>query len=456
MSIPIMSLVLILAVVLLLVLVLKVKLQAFLALLIISMAVGLAMGMPAEKVFESMQNGMGSTLGFVATIIGLGAIFGQILESSGGARSLAHHLIRYFGKDRAQWAMVIAGFLIAIPVFFDVGFIILVPLVHALSRDTGKPYLYFGIPLLAGLCVTHTFVPPTPGPVAVSQILNAEIGWVILLGIIAGIPTAILAGPVFGGYISRKLKVENNFLPEASDIPVDTAQGGVAFRLVIQILLLPIVLIIIQAIVKLLVESELLVRGFFTSVILFIGHPFAALTLATLAALYLLGIRRGKTGAELLNISTRSLAPAGIIILITGAGGVFKQVLVDSGIGVALADAVSDAGIPILLLAYILAAIIRISQGSATVAMITAAGIVGPLVGQANLNELDRALVVLAVAAGSTILSHVNDSGFWLVGRYLGLSEKETLFSWTFMTGILSVSGFLTILILDAVLKIWT
>jgi Gnt-I system low-affinity gluconate transporter len=222
------------------------------------------------------------------------------------------------------------------------------------------------------------------------------------------------------------------------------------------ILLLPIILIIIHAVVKLLVESNHLVRGFFTNIFLFIGHPFAALTLATLAALYLLGIRRGKTGAELLEISTRSLAPAGLIILITGAGGVFKQVLVDSGIGVTLADAVSDAGIPILLLAYILAVIIRISQGSATVAMITAAGIVGPLVDQADLRELDRALVVLAVAAGSTILSHVNDSGFWLVGRYLGLSEKQTLFSWTFMTAILSVSGFLMVLILDAVLKIWT
>ncbi|MEJ2111164.1 MAG: gluconate:H+ symporter [Acidobacteriota bacterium] len=455
MSVPMMSLVLILAIILLFVLVLKVKLQAFLALLIVSMGVGLAMGMPAEKVFESMQNGMGSTLGFVATIIGLGAIFGQILESSGGAHSLAHHLIRYFGKERAQWAMVIAGFLIAIPVFFDVGFIILVPLVYALSRDTGKPNLFFASPLLAGLCVTHAFVPPTPGPVAVSQILNAEIGWVILLGVIAGIPTAVLAGPVFGRYISRKLKVENSNLPEPSEPPVDSARGGVAFRLVINILMLPIVLIVVQAIVKWLVESGHLARGPVVSILLFVGHPFAALTMATLAALYFLGIRRGKTGAALLEISTRSLAPAGIIILITGAGGVFKQVLVDSGVGVTLADAVSGSGIPILLLAYIVAVIIRISQGSATVAMITAAGIVGPMVDHAQLQEMDRALVVLAVAAGSTILSHVNDSGFWLVGRYLGLSEKQTLYSWTCMTAILSVTGFLTILIMDFVLKLW-
>ena len=306
MSVPVMSLILVLAIVLLLVLVLKVRLQAFLALVIISMAVGLAMGMPVEKVFESMQNGMGSTLGFVATIIGLGAIFGQILESSGGARSLAHHLVQRFGKNRAQWALVIAGFLIAIPIFFDVGFIILVPLVYALSRDTGKPLLHYGIPLLAGLIATHAFVPPTPGPVAVAQILEAELGLVILMGIIVGIPTAILAGPVFGSYISRKLKTENDHLLREED-PVDSAKGEAAFRLVFSILMLPILLIIAQAAVKLIVEYKIVQPGFWTGLFLFIGHPFAALTLATLSALYFLGIRRGRTRAELLTLSTKSL-----------------------------------------------------------------------------------------------------------------------------------------------------
>ena len=450
-----MSLVLILAIVLLLVLVLKVKLQAFLALMIISMAVGLAMGMPVEKVFETMQNGMGSTLGFVATIIGLGAIFGQILESSGGARSLAHHLIQLFGKNRAQWAMVIAGFLIAIPIFFDVGFIILVPLVYALSRDTGKPLLHYGIPLLAGLVVTHAFVPPTPGPVAVTQILNAEMGWVIVLGIVVGLPTSMLAGPLFGSYISRKLKVDNGHLLQTAEDPVDPAKGAVAFSMVLSILMLPIILIVLHATVKGLVEYNILTPGFFTDVFLFVGHPFAALTLATLAALYFLGIRRGKTRVELLDISTKSLAPAGLIILITGAGGVFKQVLVDSGIGVTLAETVADSGIPILLLAYVLAVIIRISQGSTTVAMITAAGITAPLIEHTPLHEMERALLVLSVAAGSTIMSHVNDSGFWLVGKYLGLSEKQTLCSWTVMTGIVSFTGFIIILVLDAVLGIW-
>jgi len=455
MSITVMSLILVLAIVLLLVLVLKVKLQAFLALMIISMAVGIAMGMPIEKVFETMQTGMGSTLGFVATIIGLGAIFGQILESSGGAKSLAHHLILRFGNNRAQWAMVIAGFLIAIPVFFDVGFIILVPLVYALSRDTGKPLLHYGIPLLAGLVVTHAFVPPTPGPVAVTQILQAEMGWVIILGIIIGIPTSMLSGPFFGSFISRKLKADNSHLLQTVEGPADSAKGAVAFNLVLSILMLPIILIVLHAVVKGLIESSILAQGLLTNVFLFAGHPFAALTLATLSALYFLGIRRGKTRTELLDISTKSLAPAGLIILITGAGGIFKQVLVDSGIGVTLAEAVADSGIPVLLLAYVLAVIIRISQGSATVAMITAAGITAPLIEQTPLHEMERALVVLAIAAGSTIMSHVNDSGFWLVGKYLGLSEKQTLYSWTIMTSIVSVTGFVLILVLDAVLKIW-
>ncbi len=450
-----MSLALILAIVLLLVLVLKVKLQAFLALMIISMAVGLAMGMPVDKLFETIQDGMGSTLGFVATIIGLGAIFGQILESSGGARSLAHHLIQRFGKNRAQWAMVIAGFFIAIPIFFDVGFIILVPLVYALSRDTGKPLLHYGIPLLAGLVVTHAFVPPTPGPVAVTQILNAEMGWVIVMGIVVGIPTSMLAGPLFGSYIGRRLKTDNASLIPTERDPVDPEEGAVTFRMVLSVLMLPIILIVLHTVVKWLVEYNVVSQGLWANVLLFAGHPFAALTIATLSALYFLGIRRGKTRTELLDISTRSLAPAGLIILITGAGGIFKQVLVDSGIGVSLAEAVAGSGIPVLFLAYLLAVIIRVSQGSTTVAMITAAGITAPLIENAGYHELEKTLVVLSIAAGSVIVSHVNDSGFWLVGKYLGLTEKQTLCSWTVMTGIVSVLGFVMVLVLNTILRIW-
>ena len=455
MSLTYMSLVLILAIFSLLVMVLKLKVQAFLALMIISMAVGLAMGMPVERIFESIQNGMGSTLGFVATVVGLGAIFGQILESSGGAHSLAHSLVKGFGKDKAQWALSLAGFFIAIPIFFDVGFIILVPLVYALSKDTGRPLLFYGIPLLASLCVTHCFVPPTPGPVAVSQILQADIGWVILLGITVGIPVAAVSGPLFGTYISARVKPENAPALMVSELSDGPAKKQLPLRLVLSILLLPIVLIVAYSIVKWMVDVGNLQKGFMSSLFMFLGHPFAALTIATLSAIYFLGIRRGKTRAELLSISTKSLAPAGLIILVTGAGGVFKQVLVDSGIGVTLANAVAESGIPLLLLAYVLAVIIRVSQGSATVAMITAAGIIAPIIEQAGIREAEKALVVLVIASGSIILSHVNDSGFWLVGKYLGLTEKQTLSSWTMMCTVLSLSGFLIILLLDGLMRLF-
>ena len=250
MSLTYMVSMLILAIVLLLVMVLKFKIQAFLALIIVSMTVGLAMGMSVNKIFESIQSGMGSTLGFVATVVGLGAIFGQILESSGGADSLARFLIRRFGKDNAQWALAMAGFLIAISIFFDVGFIILIPLVYALAKDTGKQLLFYGIPLLAGLNITHTFVPPTPGPVAVAQILQADIGWVILLGILIGIPVAVLSGPLFGTYISKKIRPDNTPELMVSRDASDPVKGEVAFKLVLSILLLPIVLIVAYSIVK--------------------------------------------------------------------------------------------------------------------------------------------------------------------------------------------------------------
>lgn len=445
---------LILAIVLLLVMVLKFKIQAFLALIIVSMTVGLAMGMSVNKIFESIQSGMGSTLGFVATVVGLGAIFGQILESSGGADSLARFLIRRFGKDNAQWALAMAGFLIAISIFFDVGFIILIPLVYALAKDTGKQLLFYGIPLLAGLNITHTFVPPTPGPVAVAQILQADIGWVILLGILIGIPVAVLSGPLFGTYISKKIRPDNTPELMVSRDASDPVKGEVAFKLVLSILLLPIVLIVAYSIVKWLVDAGGMQKGFLSNVFMLLGHPFAALALATVTALYFLGVRRGKSGTELLQISTKSLAPAGLIILVTGAGGVFKQVLIDSGIGKSLAEAVAGSGIPLLVLAYVLAVIIRLSQGSATVSMITAASIISPIMAKAVLVESEKALLVLAIASGSLIFSHVNDSGFWLVGKYLGLSEKQTLGSWSIMVTIESVLGFLLILIVSAVLKL--
>jgi len=435
---------------LLLFMVIRMKVQAFIALLITSMFVGLAGGMPAGDIIDSIEKGMGGTLGFVATVVGLGAIFGQILEHSGGAEALAQKLLKQFGTERSSWALMITGFIVAIPVFFDVGFIILVPLVYTLAQRTGKSLLYYGIPLLTGLAVTHSFIPPTPGPIAVADILGADLGWVIFFGFIIGIPAAIIAGPVFGAYIGEKIHVT---IPDYIDWDDATAsEDAPPAWLIIGIIAVPLLLILGNTLTEALLKQEVITAGFTTQLFTFIGHPFAALTIATVMALYWLGSRRGTTGEQLSELSMKAMQPAGIIILITGAGGVFKQVLIDSGVGSLLADTMANMGLPVIILAYLIAVAVRITQGSATVSMITAAGIVAPIIQEIAISPAQVALVVLAIASGATILSHVNDSGFWLVNRYLGLTEKETLKSWTLMETIISVVGFAGALLISFII----
>ncbi|MDD4224780.1 MAG: gluconate:H+ symporter [Mariniphaga sp.] len=428
------------AVALLLFMILKLKISAFISLLITAIYVGIVAGMPLNDVVQAIQDGMAGTLGFVATVVGLGAIFGQMLESSGGAESLAHYLVKKFGKDRASWAMMITGFVVAIPVFLDVGFIILVPIIYALSRDTKRSLLYYGIPLLAGLAVTHSFIPPTPGPVAVADIINAQLGWVILMGIILGIPTAIIAGPLWGNYISKKIYLEPPFDFDKQPVDVDT-NNLPSFRLIAIIISIPLFLILVNTFTGLVVSKGVVQKSVITDILEFLGHPFSALIIATLIAIYFLCIRRGMDKQRILDLSTKALGPAGIIILITGAGGVLKQVLVDSGIGQIMAETMVNSALPPIVLAWLLAAVVRVTQGSATVAMITAAGIIAPVINEFGLNDPQRALVVIAIASGATLLSHVNDSGFWLVGKYLGMNEKQTLQSWTVMESIIAICG---------------
>ncbi len=429
------------AVALLLFMVLKLKISAFISLLITAIYVGILAGMPLNGILKSIQDGMGSTLGFVATVVGLGAIFGQMLESSGGAESLAHYLIRKFGQDKASWAMVITGFIVAIPVFLDVGFIILVPIVYALSRDTKRSLLYYAIPLLAGLAVTHSFMPPTPGPVAVADIINVQLGWVIFFGFLLGIPTAIIAGPIWGKYISGKINLQppEDFLHSAKEFKAK--EDLPSFRMIAIIIGIPLLLILLNTLSSVLVAKQIVPKSLATNIVEFIGHPFSALIIATLTAIYFLCIRRGMPRQTILELSTKALGPAGIIILITGAGGVLKQILVDSGIGKMMAESMAGSALSPILLAWILAALVRITQGSATVAMITAAGIIAPVLDAFALSDPSRALVVIAIASGATILSHVNDSGFWLVGKYLGMNEKQTLQSWTVMETIIAFCG---------------
>ncbi len=425
----------------LLFLILKLRIHAFLALLIGSITVGLVAGLDAKEIIDTIQQGMGGTLGFVATVVGLGAMFGAILEASGGAKTIADFMISKFGLQRAPLAMVISGFLIAIPVFFDVAFIILVPMIYALQRKTGKSLLLYAIPLLAGLAITHAFIPPTPGPIAVADIIGADLGWVILVGFLAGIPTALIAGLLFGRTIAKKI-----FIAAPAEIENSTPASLPPIGQTLWIIALPIVLILLNTI------SSTGALGISNPIILkiigLVGHPFSALIIANILAWYFFGIKRGFTKAQLFDISSKSLAPAGTIILLTGAGGVFKQVLTNTGAGELLATSLSNAGFPILAFAFISAAIVRIVQGSSTVAMITAAGLVSPLLGNASLSPVELACMVIAIASGASIFSHVNDSGFWLVGQYLGITEKQTFKSWTMMTTILAITGMATVSVL--------
>jgi len=427
---------------LLILLILKFKFQPFIALLISSILVGVLAGIAPLTIMETIKEGMGSTLGFVAVVVGLGAMFGAILEHSGGAEALARYLLQKFGEKNASWALMIAGFFIAIPVFFDVAFIILIPLVYSLQRKTKKSLLLYAIPLLAGLAITHAFIPPTPGPVAVADILNADLGWVILVGFVVGVPTAIVSGPLFGKYIAKKIIIAAPIRSQNK-----TPKNFPPIGLIVMIIGTPIFLIVLNTLLGNAIHPFNLSEKT-TAWIQMMGHPFSALILANILAWYFLGIKRGASKAVLSSITTSSLAPAGVIILLTGAGGVFKQMLITTGAGEMLANYFSSIGLGLLAFAFLAAVCVRVLQGSSTVAMITAAGITSALI-STPLGGFHTALLVIAIASGASILSHVNDSGFWLVSNYLGLSEKDTFRSWSVMTTIIALTGFSMVLLLS-------
>jgi Gnt-I system low-affinity gluconate transporter len=428
----------------LLVLILVFRIQAFLALLISSITVGLLAGMSPEKIVEAIQTGMASTLGFIAVIIGLGAMFGALLEHSGGVQSLAAAILKKTGEKKAPWALVVTGFLVGIPVFFDVGFIILVPVVYALQKKTSKSLLAYGIPLLAGLAITHAFIPPTPGPVAVAEILGANLGWVILVGFIAGVPAAIISGPLFAKFISKRIFLEAKDFAEPGPNTNFPSASMILF-----LVGLPIFLIVLNTTLSSPLAANLPLSENVISWIKMLGHPFIALLIANLLAWYLLGIRRGFKTKALLEITSRSLAPAGLIILITGAGGVFKQMLTETGAGKMLATSMASYQLSYLVFAFLTAAIIRVVQGSATVAMITAAGMTAAFIEGNMMTDMQKALLVISIASGATIFSHVNDSGFWLVSKYFGMNEKQTLASWSVVTVLISITGFATVILLN-------
>ncbi|MFJ2196593.1 GntP family permease [Streptomyces violaceusniger] len=457
-----------LGIALLLYLIIKVRLQPFVALLGVSIAVGLAAGLSVTELFGTVQksdavslieSGMGGILGHIAIIIGLGTMLGAILEVSGGAEALSARLLGIFGEKRSPLAMGLTGLIFGIPVFFDVGIFVLAPIVYAAAKRSGKSILLYAMPLLAGLSMTHAFLPPHPGPVAAAGLFHVDLGWVILMGIVVGIPS-VLAAWGYAAWIGKRI-----FVPVPQDMVeaaeesreavaaeqrasgVTPAERPVSVATVLAIIGTPLVLILCATF-----SSVALDPSTGRSVIEFFGHPFVALTIALLLAYYLLGIRRGWSRKSLETVSTASLKPVGNILLVVGAGGVFGAVLKGSGVAQALADAFDSAGLPVIVLAWLISVVLRVAQGSATVAIVTTAGIVTPMLSEGDYSQAHLALVIMAISAGSIFASHVNDGGFWMVAKYFGISESDTLKSWTVLETVLSVAGFVVAALLSIVI----
>ncbi|MEU3954531.1 gluconate:H+ symporter [Streptomyces achromogenes] len=443
---------------LLLFLIIKVRLQPFVALLAVSIAVGLLAGLSVTELFGTVQrsdavstveSGMGGILGHVAIIIGLGTMLGAILEVSGGAEVLAARLLALFGERRAPLAMGLTGLLFGIPVFFDVGIFVLAPLVYAAAKRSGKSVLLYCLPLLAGLSMTHAFLPPHPGPVAAAGLLHVQLGWVVLMGIVCGLP-AVLAAWAYAAWAGKRI-----FVPVPQDMAEaaeeakravaaeQRAQGvtpretPVSLATVLTIIGTPLLLILAATFSSIALDPSPT-----RSVLEFFGNPFVALTLALFLAYYLLGIRRGWSRKSLEAVSTASLKPVGNILLVVGAGGIFGAVLKAGGVAQALSDTFHGVGLPVIVLAYLIALVLRVAQGSATVAIVTTAGIVAPLLAEGRHSQAFAALVIMAISAGSIFASHVNDGGFWMVAKYFGISERDTLRSWTVLESVLSLAGF--------------
>lgn len=447
-----------LGIALLLVLIIKVRLQPFVALLTVSLAVGLAAGLSVTELFGTVQksdavslieSGMGGILGHVAIIIGLGTMLGAILEVSGGAEVLSARLLRLFGERRAPLAMGLTGLIFGIPVFFDVGIFVLAPIVYAAAKRSGKSILLFCMPLLAGLSMTHAFLPPHPGPVAAAGLFKVDLGWIILMGLVCGLP-AVLAAWGYAAWIGKRIfvPVPQDMVEAAEEaraaVEAEKSAAGagpderpVPLGTVLTIIGTPLLLILLATF-----SSIALPPSTGRSVLEFFGHPFVALTIALLMSYYLLGIRRGWSRTSLERVSTASLKPVGNIILVVGAGGIFGAVLKGSGVATALSGTFHHVGLPVLVLAYLLSLVLRVAQGSATVAIVTTAGIVVPLVENQGMSQAHLALIIMAISAGSIFASHVNDGGFWMVSKYFGITERDTLKSWTVLESVLSVAGF--------------
>ncbi|WP_156762138.1 GntP family permease [Microbacterium karelineae] len=434
------------AIVLILFLVIKVRLHAFLTLILVSLLTALAAGIPVGALVSTLTKDFGGTLGSVALLIGLGAVLGRLIESSGGAKAVADLMVRVFGEKRAAFALGITSLLLGFPIFFDAGLIVMLPIIFAVARRIGgRNLLLFGLSGAAAFSVMHVFLPPHPGPVSATELYGANLGIVLLLGIVIAFPTWYLSGYLWGKFVNKRvpLIVPALFGTLDDDQPKNPPKAGT----VIAILLVPIVLIFLNTGLNSLgsvgaVDPD----AFWVQALRLIGESPIALLITVLLALVVLGTARGEKGTALEKLVDGTFGPVASVILITGAGGMFGGVLRASGIGDALADTLADLGLPVIIAAYLIAVILRLAQGSATVALVTSAGLMAPAVMAGGFSTVDVAAITLATAAGSVFAGHVNDSGFWLVGRLMDMDVKTTLKTWTVQQALESIVGFVLVL----------
>jgi gluconate:H+ symporter, GntP family len=437
------------AILVLVTLIVRVRMHAFPALMIVSLALGLGAGLDSTAVVTAFQQGVGNTLGFIAVVIGLGTFIGALLAESGGASVVARAAVGAVGERWLPWAVATVGFVIGLPIFFAVGLVLLFPVVVGLAATAGRPLLALALPLVAGLSASHGLVAPHPGPLVAIERLGADTGLSILYGLVAGFPAFAIAGPLFARALPQSLLTRGTALSSTPSAPAVTNAPSVATTL--GTVLLPIALMLGSTVVTTLTRAETTgVAGSLRSCVVFLGYPAVSLLIGTIVATYVFGTRRGLGGVELLAIAERALFPIASVLLIVGAGGGFGRVLDQAGIGGAITTAVSSLSLSPLIFGWLVAALLRIAVGSATVAITTAAAIVAPLVSTAP--GTNRELLVVALGAGSLIASHVNDSGFWLVKEYLGLDIPTMLKTWTVLETIISVVALVVVLVLDLAL----
>lgn len=422
--------ILLFGILLLFVLILK-KINPMIALIAVAIVTGLLLGMPASKVMGSISNGIGSTLGSMVMVLALGAMMGKLIEDSGSAKKIVFILIKAFGKKNIQWAVLLTGLLVGIPLFYNAGFVVLIPLVFAIASATGLSKLYIGIPMAAALSVTHGFLPPHPGPVALAGIFHADIGKTLILGLVLSIPIAIIAGIYFPRIIIKrddKLVVKDFTIAQEHDLPSGLRSFITA--------LLP-VFIIIGGTIGSSITTDFALKPIF----IFLADPTAALLISVIIALMV----QKASITEAMESCAEGVKSIAMIILIIAAGGAFKQILIDSGMGDTVKELTGNLNLSPLLLAWLITAALRVTLGSATVAALTASGMVLPLIGPHASPEL----MVLSVGAGSLMFSHVNDTGFWMFKEYFNLTLKQTFSTWTIMESIVSVLGLLGVLVLN-------